>query len=232
MVVLLISGCSANVKKIDTNDLTISQYAGVEVDTTLLEATHNDDSSNFGIEHMDQIVSDATSTVIDYETDAKKSMGDMEKKQYEEMMDELIAQAAWDIVVANTDIKAYPTDVLHDEEEHLHQIYTDRASAYQLTYDEYVVKYLKTDVETLQKEIEDQAKQNVRDDLIIEAISDAEDLTISKSDVYAYFERQANLLGFSSVDNMLEKLDERSLTRAAKREIVQAWLGKHCKELS
>ena len=59
MVVLLISGCSASVKKIDTNDLTISQYAGVEVDTTLLEATHSDDSSSIGVDHMDQIVSDA-----------------------------------------------------------------------------------------------------------------------------------------------------------------------------
>lgn len=232
MVVLLISGCSASVKKIDTNDLTISQYAGVEVDTTLLEATHSDDSSSIGVDHMDQIVSDATSTVIDYGTDTKKSMGDAEMKQYEETMEDIIAQAAWDIVVANTDIKAYPTDALHDETDHLQQIYKDRAAAYNLTYDEYVTKYLKTDVETMQKQIEDQAKQNVRDDLIIDAIVDAEGLTISKSNIYDYFERQADLLGFSSVDNMLKKLDERLLTRAAKREVVQTWLGEHCKEVS
>lgn len=190
------------------------------------EKTKTIDTSELTISAYENIDVNVAELKKELESDA------IDDDQYlNQLVEEQIPTVVWDVVVSNTEIKNYPEDRLNTEVEHLRELYEKRAESFSISYDEYLTTYMKTDTYSMEKLLQDTAKEHVRDDLIIEAIMDAENLDVSDDDIQTYLKNKANMIGFPSVDAMLKDLDEGDLVRDAKKVCVQNWLSDHANRI-
>lgn len=192
LTLLFVSGCSDKVKSIQTDELTISEYDGIEVDVKEL-------AENSPTVEIDQ---------------------------------QMIGLGAWNEVVEHTTINTYPEDKLTDEIEYIRQMYQTRADKLNVSYEDFVSTYMQMDVDDLEKEIEEDAKSRVRDDLIIDAIKAAEDLEFSEETIQKYMDENVRYIGYSSADKVSDTYDTRALEQAARKRIIQEWLVEHCETIN
>lgn len=190
------------------------------------EKTKTIDTSELTISAYENIDVNVAELKKELESDA------IDADQYlDQLVEQQIPNVVWNAVVDNTKIKIYPEDRLNAEIDHLHELYEKRAESFSISYDEYLSTYMKIDKDSMETILQDTAKEHVRDDLIIEAIMDAENLNVSNDDIQTYMKNKANMIGFPSVDAMLKDIDEADLVRDAKKVCVQNWLSEHANKI-
>lgn len=136
---------------------------------------------------------------------------------------------AWTEVLENAKVKKYPEELLEDAKQEVLQGYYDMADMYGMSHDEIFQSWGSENEEDFVKnELDEQAKQAVKEKLVVEAIAKAEGINYSDKeykDLVAE-EYQYNTEKYDS-EAEYEKKNRESLKDNALSSAVQKWIAKH-----
>ena len=136
---------------------------------------------------------------------------------------------AWTEVLENAKVKKYPEELLEDAKQEVLQGYYDMADMYGMSHDEIFQSWGSENEEDFVKnELDEQAKQAVKEKLVVEAIAKAEGINYSDKeykDLVAE-EYQYNTEKYDS-EAEYEKKNRESLKDNALSSAVQKWITKH-----
>ncbi len=158
-------------------------YAGKEA-TFLIKL--NSISEHILPEWNDAFVDENTdfSTISEYEADAILTL----KRNY-----------VWNRVIALNTILKYPNDQIKEYYDSLISYYNSYAAQYSVTLEGFVESYLGKSIDTFLTEIAENAKNQVRQEMIMYSIARTENFDITEQDYKDLREEYAEKLGYDSV---------------------------------
>ncbi len=173
-----------------------------------------------------QSVSDTAATVEEYEEDVKKYLE--ERAEMEHKLD--IADAAWTVVMDNTEVKAYPEDEVQEVLDEINEEYEAYAEYYGVDMDTFVTTYMGFESrEAYDEEAQQSAENSVKQTMAVDAIADKEKLTLDED---TYEEMVTEIAwyyyGESDGESLKESADQDALEQVAKQFMVKDWVGEHC----
>ncbi len=172
-------------------------------------------------------VSKKSKNVKEYEEEVRKQIA----KDNEMIYEDRIAQAAWEKVLENTEVKEYPEDEVKKIKDPLVEQYKTQAKDYEMDYEEFVQAQMGCSAEELEKQIEDASRDSVKQVMVTEAIADKEKIKMTDKVYEEKLEEIAKQSGYD-VETWKSAVDEKELKEMVLNVMVKEWLVDHCVQVA
>lgn len=176
-------------------------------------------------------VSEESKTVEEYKKEIKESM----TKSNKETTEAALKDAAWTVVMDNTEVKKYPKEKLQDLIDMIKEQYQSMAGYYGMEFEEFLSQYMNMDEETFNTEVTKAAKEQLKQNLAVELIVKKAKVDVSEKALNKKYKEYAENYGYESADALKKAMkdagNEENLEQMAKLEIVQEWVAENCKQV-
>ncbi len=198
--------------------------AGKDVVFTItLNAIYEDEDVQLDDDFV-KSVSDTSTTVDEYKDEVKDILTEEAEIQHRLA----IADAAWEKVAENTEVKEYNEDDVQSVYDQMMEQYEAYAQAYGMDLESFIAAFGYDSMETFEDEVMEASKESVKDKLMVDAIADKEKLTLDDDTYESILKDMALYYGYESAETLKESIDEAELKEAAKQFMVKEWVGDHC----
>lgn len=200
-----------------------ADYAGKDVVFTI---TVNHISESVVPELSDEFVksvSEKSKTVEEYKEEVKKQLTDQAEENYKSQLH----AAVWQKVLENTEVNQYSKDEIKEFSDRMIEQYKSAAQYMGMEYEDYLEQN-GTTVEDFEKQVEDSAKENIKQTLALKAIAEKEKLELSDEEFEKQLKKMAKSYGYEDVDALKEAAGEEDLKDIALYNIVVEWLAENC----
>lgn len=171
-----------------------------------------------------QKISQKSETVDEY----RKEMKDVLEEKNEEVMDAELEDSAWKVVMENTEVKEYPEEAVAEEKQAFYDHYQAGADYYGLEFADFLKKQYDITEDEFEDKITEDAKNNVKEDLAVELISEKEKISLTEEEYKKEEEALAKEMSYDSVDEMKKEATDDQIRRYIMRDQVKAWVADHC----
>lgn len=203
-----------------------TDYAGKDVTFTITI-----DDIKVDPELTDELVqelSDTSKTVKEYKKEVKKNLEDAAKETAEENFE----SSVWQLVMDNTTVNNYPEDEVDELCDSAIEQYKSYAEAYDMTYEDLVQNYQNQTVEEFESDLEESAKNVVKQQMVVDAIAEKEKIEPTKKEYKKMYKKIASTYGYEDVDALKEAVSEDDLKDLALSYIVRDWVSDRAVESS
>ena len=200
-----------------------ADYAGKDVIFTI---TVNSISESIAPELNDEFVktvSDESKTVDEYKSEIKNLL----KQEAEDQYKSQLSTSVMEKVLENTEVTKYPDDEVKKITDDAVKQYKEAAQYQNIEFKDYLEQNGVSE-EQFNKQIEDAAKDRVKQTLVFNAIAEKEKLELTDEVYEEQLENLARSNGFEDVDALKEAAEEDELKEVALYNIVLEWLADHC----
>lgn len=200
-----------------------ADYAGKDVVFTIKV---NSISESIPPELTDEFVksvSEESKTVEEYKTEIKKTLEEEAQDSYINELSTEVMQK----VMENTEVIKYPEDEIKKIKDDAMEQYKTVAEYQNLEFEDYLEQNGVTE-EQLDQQLDEMAKERVRQTLVFEAIADKEKLELTDEIYQDQLEKLARSNMYESVDALKEAAEEEELKEVALYNVVLEWLSEHC----
>ena len=174
-----------------------------------------------------QKVSRKSSTVEEYREEIRQILED-NNRDY--LMKE-IRDKVWQTVLATSEVKQYPEDLVLEEKNSFYDYYQRGADFYEMSFDEFLDR-LDISKEHFEEEAVSAAESNVRENLVAELIAETVGLDLTAESLEEEKKLLADSLGFDSVEELVKDApNEAYVNRMAVREMVMDWVADHTEQV-
>lgn len=174
-----------------------------------------------------QKVSTKSKTVSEYRDEVRAVL---EANNRDYVMSEL-KNVVWQKVLGEAVIDEYPEDLVKTEKDAFYAYYQTGADTYDMSFDEFLEK-LQISKESFEKQAEESARSNVRENLVAAAIAEEIGLSFTDEEYKTEYDALAKELGFDSTEAMLEEApSEEYLKNMVLRNKVIEYLVDHCEQV-
>lgn len=129
---------------------------------------------------------------------------DEAKAQYQTDLDTEIMKQLFNLYP----VSSYPDSLLTYMTSGLTETYQEMAGLYGMDFGSFLQTYLKMDEDTFASEVSTMAKTAMTQELILKAVAEKENLSVSDGEYTAGLEAYAKKYGYSSTDALLQDFDE------------------------
>lgn len=200
-----------------------ADYAGKDVVFTI---TVNHISENVVPELNDKFVksvSEESKTVEEYREEVKKLLAEQAEENYKSQLN----SAVWQKVLENTEVSKYPDGEVEELIDSATKQYKSAAEYMGMEFEDYL-EQIGTTAEEFEKQIEDMARENVKQTMALKAIAKKEKLELSDEEYEKQLEKIVEASGYEDVDALKEAEKEEDLRDIALYNVVVEWLAKNC----
>lgn len=162
-------------------------------------------------------------TVAEYEAGIKEEIAE-EKKVSDDNNKKM---AMWELILANAKVKSYPTEEVDEIIKDMEEYYTQYASAYGVSLDDFITSSGSTR-EEFDNSMKEQAQKEVASRLVAEEIAKKEGLELTEEEYKAGLEKYVTELQFESEQALLDEVGEKALRAELLREKVVNALMETC----
>lgn len=171
--------------------------------------------------------SEKSKTVDEYKKEVKEELEKKNKENFEASMKE----KAWAEVMDNTEVTKYPEDKVDEMKEQYRSQYEQMASYYGVEFSEFLTQYMNMEEEEFEKQLDEAAKNSVKQELAADLIAKEMKLTPTDKEYEKIFEDYASQYGFTDVDAMKEQIGEDQLKEMAVQDKVLDWVFDNAKQV-
>lgn len=203
-----------------------TEYAGKDVTFTITI-----DDVKVDPELTDELVqeiSDTSKTVKEYKKEVKKTLEDAAKETAEENFESTV----WQLVMDNTTVEKYPEDEVDELCDSAIEQYKSYAESYDMTYEDLIQNYQNETVEEFESDLEESAKNVVKQQMVVDAIAEKEDIEPTKKEYKKIYKKIASTYGYEDVSALKEAVSEDDLKDLALSYIVRSWVSDQAVESS
>lgn len=155
-------------------------------------------------------------TVDEYKNFIKDELTTSNKTSFEtNVRQNLINQ-----LVANSEFKEIPEDMLKERKEELKDSYVQYAEMFSMEYKDFVEQMLQTTEDKLEKDIDMEAETSVKATLIFNAIAENEKIEVSDTDFEEYLAEQATQYGYTSANELKASLEQNKQIENSKQQCL------------
>lgn len=169
------------------------------------------------------MVSDKSKNVEEYKKEVKKILE--EKEQDKTSIEEKI----WEAVLEKVKVESYPNDRLKAYSKELIENCKESAQSFGMEYEEFLNSEMEITVDEYEQEVSETAKNIIKEELLLEAISEKEKLVPSKNEYKKEYEKLAQEYGYESVEALKKEIGEDELKFTVLKRKVMEWLSHNCK---
>ncbi len=201
-----------------------TELAGKDVVFTI---TVNSITENEVPELNDEIVKELSTkseTVADY----KKEVKDMLTQQNQWTYENTLANAVWEVILENSEVKKYDQDAINTAVEEQIASLESMAEQQGMTMEDVVTQYGFESEDQLRETVETNVKTSEKSAMVMDAISEKEKLAPTGDKLEEYYQKIADMNNIATIDELKEIADEETLTEMAKQLAVNDWLVKNC----
>ncbi len=108
-------------------------------------------------------------------------------------------------------ITEYPEDLLNYVSGSLVQTYQQYADMYGIDFSSFLQTYLKVDQDTFMQQVQSAAQQTLKEEMLLKAVAEHENLTVSDSEYDKGCEAYAAMYGYDSADALRQVVDEETI---------------------
>ena len=116
----------------------------------------------------------------------------------------------------SAEFKEVPEDMVAEYKEQVLESYQGYADMFGLSYEDFVTDMLTTTEEDLDKTLDTEAENAVKDTLVFQAIAENENLEVTDTEFEEYLTEQATNYGYSSMDEYRTELEDNDQIEDAK----------------
>ena len=117
-------------------------------------------------------------------------------------------------VIKNSQILGYPEDELEQYKQSTISTYQQYATAYGMTYEDFLSSYLEMSVEAFEQYALESAESSLKQELVLQAIANAEQLTFTSAEYNEYLSGLASSYGYDSLSTMVSDIGNDVLQRS------------------
>lgn len=200
-----------------------TEYAGKDVVFTIKV---NSISKSVVPELSDEFVksvSKKSETVDEYKEEIKKKLEKDAENEYKNQLSTAVMKK----VLENTEVIKYPEDEVKELKDETIKQMKSFAEYQNIKFEDYLEQNNMTE-EQFEKQIEDAAKDRVKQELVFNAIADAEKIELTDELYEEQLEVMASTNGYQDVETLKKEAEEEDLKEAALYNLVLEWLSEHC----
>ncbi len=176
-----------------------------------------------------QSMSETATTSEEYQEEVKKYLEERNEIDYQ--LD--VAEAAWAVVMDNTEVKQYPEGSVQAEVDHINEQYEQIAEMNGLDLETMMTSYFGySSIDDYNTDVQEAAEQSVKQSLAVDAIADKENLTMDDETYQQMLEDIVTYYGYGDVETLEESEDEETLQETAKLFMVEEWVGDRCVQVA
>lgn len=179
-------------------------------------------------EEIIKTLSDESTTVEEYKKEVKAQLEDEAQTSY----DETLKQNAWQVVAENTEVKKYPDGEVEELVTSLVDAYKEAAEYYQMEYETFIEEQMGYTPEQLEEEAKAAAKENIKEQMAVEAIAKEEKIEMDDETYEKELEKMSEEYGYESVDDFKEAFEEDDLKDAVLKSLVMDYVKEHCIQIA
>ncbi len=169
------------------------------------------------------MVSDKSKTVEEYKKEVKEIL---EENEQEKVSKE---EKIWEAVLEKTRVKNYPEDRLKGYSKELIKNCKESAQSFGMEYEEFLNSEMGMTVDEYEQEAKKTAQNVVKEELILEAISEKEKLVPNQKEYEEEYQKLAQEYGYDSVEELKKEINEKELEFTILKRKVLEWLSQNCK---
>ncbi len=163
-------------------------------------------------------MSEESETVEEYREEVRAGLEEYAKMQGEE---DLKYQAV-EILLANTEVEEYDQEALDEAKTVLEGQMEEQAAMYGMEVDELISAM--TGGMTADEYYETNAENMVKEELMVNYIADKEDISFTEDELQEEYLELAQEVGYTSVEEVLEIVDEETLKQIVISDAVYEWV--------
>lgn len=171
-------------------------------------------------------VSKKSKTVDEY----KKEVKEIIQKSNDETAQTGLADNAWKAVLENVKVNEYPKDRLKEVVKQLDEQMKKMLEYYGTNYEDYLAQSGMTE-EEFSKNIEESAKEYLKQVLAAELIAEKEGIKLSDKDYKKIMKEYAEEYGYANVDDMIAQVGETQIKEMILQDKVKEFVAKECKQV-
>lgn len=173
-------------------------------------------------EYNDELVAANT----DYDTVEEFEAYLWEKLEAEAEEDELtnLVSDIWKYIVDNSTVKKYPDKVVESYKNNYIASYTNYAKQYNLTLNDFLEKYLNTTKDEFEKQVTEQAKTYVVEEMLLRIIVKREGIKLTEDEFKTGAEKYAKDNGFEDAEALIEYYGEDTVRQSLLWDKVMLFL--------
>ncbi|MGN1266858.1 MAG: trigger factor [Dorea sp.] len=171
-----------------------------------------------------QTISQESETVEEYREEMRKVL---EESNKEYVKTELI-ETVWEAVLENTEVTEYPEEDLNAAVQEFYDYYQKGADYYEMDFADFLEQKQGVTEEEFEEAVTEQAKANVKEDLVVALIAEKEKIELTDEEYTAAQEELAEEMSYESVEKMIEDATEEAVRKYIMRDAVKEWLVENC----
>lgn len=171
---------------------------------------------------VESLPNSTAKTVDEYKESVKQQLADYKQQQADYQKQSIL----WQQVMDNAELKKYPEGEVEQQVQEATEFYTQVASVNGMELEDLLSSYYGMSVEDLQT----QAEQVVKQKVVINAIAEAEKLSISDEEYQQGLQQYASDYGFSDTSAFEEQYDKEEITLSLLFEKVMNFVVENAKE--
>ncbi len=215
----------------ETRDLDLTfpeEYGNEDLDgqAVVFEVTVNQIQEIVIPELSDELVkemSEESETVEEYKEEVRAELEEYVEVQAE---DDLKYQAV-EILLANTEVTEYNEEKLNESIAVLEEQMTQQAAMYGMEVDELISAM--TGGQTAEEYYDENAKNMIKEELMVNYIAEEEGIEFTEEEYQEEFQELAEEVGYASVEEVLEVVDEETLKQIVISDAVYEWVVDNAK---
>ncbi len=168
-------------------------------------------------------VSEKSKTVDEYRKEVKEAL----VKEREDSYTDQLGTAVWKEVLANTTVEKYEQDDIDELLDPVIKEYKEAAKDQGIEYAE-LLEQMGTTEEEFKKTLDEQAKESLKQDMVIEAIAEKEKIEVTEKNYEEQLKILADTYGYEDVDALKEVVKEEDLKRVVRYNLVRDYLVDNC----
>ena len=169
-------------------------------------------------------VSDTSSTVDEYKKEVKENL----EKTNESNIEAALVNASLQALMANTEVKEIPEDLLQAKIDYTNDYYKEYAQTMNMEFTDFCEQVLGMSEDDYNAQVKQMSEQMVMGELACQLVAQKNNLEPSEKEYAEKMEEFAKNSGYESVDELLKYVDEKELKMFILQDIVGKYLAEHC----
>ena len=165
-------------------------------------------------------------TVDEYKNTVKQQLTDYKQQQ----ADYMIQNTVWQQVMDNAELKKYPEGEVEQYVTDATDYYTQAASVNEMELEDFLTSYYNMTLEDFNTRLQAEAEEVIKREVVVNAISDAENLAVTDEEYKDGVERYASNYGFSDTSAFEEQYDKEVIMNSLLTEKVMNFVVENAKE--
>lgn len=140
------------------------------------------------------------------ETDGWSNLKEAKASVEKELRNIAVANYVWGEIEKAAEVSEIPQEMMDYQERYIRNYYINAANQYEMKVDEFVQQYLEAEsLDALIEENRSQMESNARNSLILQALSEKLELTLTEEDFSSYFETNSGSADYSRYEQVYGK---------------------------